>query len=127
MERAALAAVLALVVGMPALHAQTAPTDAEVQKGIREVENGDYDTAILTLDTAARRIAKDPARAGDLSQAYIYLGLSYVAKGREAAARAQFREALLRARDLTLSPEKFPPQVIDLFEATRQDLRREAG
>ena len=127
MQRAALAAVLALALGMPSLYAQNAPADAEVQKGIREVEEGDYDSAILTLDNAARRLAKDPARIGELAQAYVHLGLAYVAKGREAAARAQFREALLRARDLTLSPDKFPPKVVDLFEATREDLRREAG
>lgn len=127
MQRAALAAVLALALGMPSLRAQDAPADVEVQKGMREVEEGDYDGAILTLDNAARRLAKDPARIGELAQAYVHLGLAYVAKGREAAARAQFREALLRARDLTLSPDKFPPKVIDLFEASRQDLRREAG
>lgn len=119
------AAVLALALGTPFLAAQDAPADAEVQRGLREVEEGDYDAAILTLDNAARRLAKDPARLGELAQAYVHLGLAYVGKGRDAAARAQFREALLRARDLTLSPDKFPPKVIDLFEATRQDLRRE--
>jgi hypothetical protein len=90
------------------------------------VEEGDYDAGILTLDNAARRLAGDPARTRELSQAYLYLGIAYLGKGHEAAARAKFRDALGQLRDLVLSPEKFPPKVIDLFEAAREETRRAA-
>ena len=124
MARALLSFMLAL--GLAALPgvvpAQTpAPADPEVAKGVKLVEDGDYDGAILTLDNASRRLASDPSRAKDLSQAYLYLGIAYVGKGHEAAARAKFREALTQIRDLTLSPDKFPPKVIDVFEAARAE------
>lgn len=113
-----LSTALALAPGM--LLAQ-APSDPEVAKGIKLVDEGDYDGAILTLDNASRRLAADPSKTKDLSQAYLYLGIAYVGKGHEAAARAKFREALGQIKTLTLSPEKFPPKVIDVFEAARQE------
>jgi hypothetical protein len=112
----------ALLVAAPeGLLAQSAPTDPDVVAGVRQVDDGDYDRAILTLDNAARRLAGDPAKVGDLSQAYLYLGIAYIGKGHEAAAKAKFREALNQIKDLTLSPEKFPPKVIDAFEAAKQE------
>jgi hypothetical protein len=112
-------AVAGLLVGPPSPAAQKLAADPDVTEGVRLVETGDYDAAILTLDNAARRLAADPARVRDLSQAYLYLGIAYLGKGHEAAARAKFREAVTQVRDLTLSPEEFPPKVIDLFEAAR--------
>jgi tetratricopeptide (TPR) repeat protein len=116
---------LVLVFGLAAVPraatGQTAALDPEIGKGVALVEEGDYDGAILTLDSAARRLAANPAKARDLSQAYLYLGIAYLGKGHEAAAKANFREALGRIKDLTLSPEKFPPKVIDLFEAAREE------
>jgi hypothetical protein len=116
--------VLGLAIGgflAPTVAGQEAATDPVVVKGVGQVENGEYDAAILTLDAAARRLATDPAKARELSQAYLYLGIAYVGKGHEAAARAKFREAVVQMKDLSLSPEKFPPKVIDLFEAARQE------
>jgi len=111
----------------PIAAGQTVTSDAEVLRGIRQVEDGDYDPAIVTLDAAARRLTGDPARARDLSQAYLYLGIAYIGKGHEAAAKAKFREAVAQIKDLTLSPDKFPPKVIDLFEAARQEARAQSA
>jgi hypothetical protein len=110
-----------------AVHAQTTPSDPEVVNGIRHVEEGEFDTAIITLDAAVRRLAADPAKVRDLSQAYLYLGIAYVGKGHEAAAKANFREAMARIKDLSLSADKFPPKVIDLFEAARAEARVAPG
>jgi hypothetical protein len=117
-----LAACLALALAAPASAQAPVVKDADVLQGIRQVEDGDYDAAILTLDNAARRLSADPTHARELSQAYLYLGVAYVGKGHEAAAKAKFREAVIQLRDLTLSPEKFPPKVIDLFEAAREEV-----
>jgi tetratricopeptide (TPR) repeat protein len=116
-----LLAVAGLLVGPPSPAAQKMAADPDVTEGVRLVETGDYDAAILTLDNAARRLAADPARVRELSQAYLYLGIAYLGKGHEAAARAKFREAVTQVRDLTLSPDEFPPKVIDLFEAARAE------
>lgn len=99
-------------------------SDLEVLKGVKLVDDGDYDGAILTLDNAARRLSADPAKARDLSQAYLYLGIAYVGKGQEAAAKARFRDALAQIKDLTLSPEKFPSKVINVFEAARDEIAK---
>jgi hypothetical protein len=120
-----MAVCLALALANP-LGAQGPTNDPDVALGIQQVEEGDYDAAILTLDNAARRLSADPARSRELSAAYLYLGVAYVGKGHEAAARAKFREAVKQLRDLTLSPEKFPPKVIDLFEAARSEARTAA-
>ena len=128
MSRKVLSVVLALGllgVTFPAA-AQPAPSDPEVVKGIRQVDEGDYDAAIVTLDAASRRLAGDPARVRDLSQAYLYLGIAYVGKGHEAAAKAKFREAVRQIKDLVLSTDKYPPKVIDLFEAAREEVSRDA-
>ncbi len=123
MIRGITCAVVACLLAAGPLPAQQAKVgDPEVAKGIRLVEDGDYDGAIFTLDAAARRLATDPAHAADLPQAYLYLGIAYVGKGHEAAAKAKFREALKRAGDLSLSPDRYPPKVIDIFEAARNEV-----
>jgi hypothetical protein len=119
-----LLAMAGVLVGSLASPAQKSGADPDVNEGIRLVEIGEYDAAILTLDNAARRLAKDPARVEELSRAYLYLGIAYLGKGHEAAARARFRDAVTQMRDLTLSPEEFPPKVINLFEAAREDTLR---
>jgi hypothetical protein len=127
MRRALAVAAVALLIGPPDLRAQAPKPDPDVAAGIRQVEEGDFDAAILTLDNAARRLAADPTRVRDLSQAYLYLGIAYVGKGHEAAAKAKFREAVTRIKDLSLSPDKFPPKVIDLFEAARDEASHAAA
>jgi hypothetical protein len=123
MRRMLALSVTAVLAASPAGLAQAPTPDAEVERGIRQAEDGDYDPAIVTLDAAARRLAGDPSRARDLSQAYLYLGIAYIGKGHEAAAKAKFREAVAQMKDLSLSPDKFPPKVIDLFEAARAEAR----
>jgi len=112
-------AVLALS-GRP-VPAQTI-TDPEVAKGIRELDDGEFEAAILTLDAATRRLAGDPKATRDVAEAYLYLGVAYLGKGAETSAKAQFREALARAKDLKLSPEKFAPKVIEIFEKARDEV-----
>jgi hypothetical protein len=115
--------VFVLAGGLAAAPARPGPqADPEVQKGVRSLAEGDYDAAIVALDAAARRLAADPARRQELAQAYLHLGIAYVGKGHEAAAKAKFRDALHEIHDLSLSAERFPPKVIDLFEAARAEM-----
>jgi hypothetical protein len=122
MRQGTAALCVALLVSPGMLFAQTTITDAEVLTGISQVENGEYDQAIFTLDSACRRLAGDPEKKGELSQAYLYLGIAYFGKGHEAAAKAKFREAVLQFRSLSLSAEQYPPKIIDLFEAARAEV-----
>lgn len=128
MHRKVLSLVLVFLLASPVLYAQAQPatTDVDVLKGIALVEEGDYDGAIVTLDKAARRLAEMKKQPQDLSQAYLYLGIAYVGKGHEAAAKAKFKEALAQIRDLTLSADRFPPKVINAFEAAKEEAAKAA-
>jgi len=101
--------------------AQEAVTDPEVIEGIAQVEDGEYGTAVLTLDRAARRLSGDPDKTRDLSQAYLYLGIAYFGQGHEAASKANFRDAIRQFGDISLNPELYPPAIINLFEAAREE------
>ena len=118
---------LALVVTL-ALPRPAAPqsADPEVRKGVKLTDEGDYDEAIVTLDAAVRRLAAaaSPANEKDRAEAYLYLGIAYLAKGHEAAARAHFRDAIARVKDMRLTSDKFSPRVIEVFEKAREDAAR---
>jgi hypothetical protein len=62
-----------------------------------------------------------------VAQAYLHLGVAYLGKGHEASARAQFREALARVKDLNLTPDRFAPKVIEAFEQARVEAGRGAA
>jgi hypothetical protein len=118
---------LFLVLGLAATGFPEPPVaDADVRRGIALVDDGEYDSAIIALDGAVRRLASTPGHAmNDLAEAYFYLGVAYLGKGQETSAKARFREAVQQARDMSPSPEKFPPRVIELFEKAREESRAE--
>jgi hypothetical protein len=122
MARTLLSCLLALAMATAASAATPSGTHPDVLKGIKQVEEGEYDAAIVTLDTAARRL-QAAGNSKDLAQAYLYLGIAFVGKGQETAARARFRDAIAQARDMDLSAAKFPPKVIELFEKAKEDSR----
>ena len=99
------------------------PAEPDLAAGIRQVEDGDYSAAVITLDRAARALQGEKDRAHDLARAYLYLGIAYVGLGSETSARARFRDALAQSQDLRLDPEQFPPKVIELFERARDENR----
>jgi hypothetical protein len=112
--------ILALAVPGPA---PAASGTEELARGVRQVAEGDFENAVLTLDAAVRSLAQEPARVRELAQAYLHLGITYVALGQRERARASFKEALLRDKDLRLLPDRFSPKVIAAFEEARQELR----
>lgn len=90
--------------------------DSYVAMGIRQVKEGDLETALFTLDTAVRRLATQPGHVADLVQAYVYLGVAYVGLNHDQAAKGKFREALKLDPGLRLSPDEFSARVIKVFE-----------
>jgi len=122
------ALALFLVLGLATIVASQTPpiADPDVRRGIALVDEGEYDSAILALDAAVRRLAADKGHSTrDLAEAYFYLGVAYLGKGHETSAKARFREAVQQARDMSPSPEKFPPRVIELFEKAKEESRAE--
>jgi hypothetical protein len=127
--------ILAFVVlaGIP-LWAQS-PPDAELAAGVRLVEEGDFEKAVVTLDGVARRLKGDPGRVQELGRTHLYLGVAYVGLDQEGKAKAAFREALphlmvkaqretggkAEVKDLTLGAFGFSPKVIQVFESAKRE------
>lgn len=112
--------VLALIAG-PA-HAQTAPgqPEATLTLGIKQVDEGNFQAALFTLDAVARRLVLEPAmHATDLSQAYLYRGVALVGLGQEEGAKGSFAAALQYDKTLRIGEDRFPPRVVRVFEAAR--------
>src|SRR5262249_29796667 len=57
------------------------------------------------------------------AQAYLHLGIAYVALDQRERARAAFREALVLDKDLRLGADRYSPKVIAAFEEARQDVK----
>lgn len=115
------AVAVILLVACPVL-AQTPPaSDPDLVKAIRLVEEGEFAEGIILLDQLVPRFLKSPSASQDLTQAYLYLGVAYLGKGHESAARARFRDALAQVKDLRLTSERFAPKVIELFEQARAE------
>jgi len=94
--------------------------DADLERGIRLVDDGDYAEALLVLDAVVKRMEADPQHdRALLARAHLNLGIAYIGLSHEEAARAQFAAALAQVRGLRLSPEQYPPKVIEAFEAAR--------
>lgn len=115
---------------LPSLaEAQAQPPDPQLVEGIRQVKEGDFETAVLTLDGVTRRLAGDPARRRDLAQACVYLGIAYLALDQRQPAHDRFLQALEQDHDLRLSPDRFSPKVVAAFEQARKEAeaRRPGG
>jgi tetratricopeptide (TPR) repeat protein len=102
-------------------------SDPELAQGVRQVREGDFESAVTTLESAVRRLSGMPERSRELVQAYLNLGVAYVALDQPETARGRFKEALIRDRKLKLSPAEYSPKVLAVFEEARREARRAGG
>lgn len=97
-----------------------------IEKGIALYENGDFDKAIGEFKQVISELKdrpEDDARNEGLFTANLYLGMSYLGKGKESLAKESFKNAFRAAPQKTLSPEQYPPKVISLYnEVVSQSL-----
>lgn len=93
---------------------------ATLEMGIAQFTEGDFETAVFTLDSVVRSLADRPGAL--LARALLYLGAAYVGLDHEDAARGKFRDAAKLDRALRASPDQFPGRVVDLFEHERLKL-----
>ena len=114
----------ALVIMPLPLRAQSG--DPELAQGVRQVRDGDFEGAVTTLESVVRRLSSVPERSRELVQAYVNLGVAYVALDQRDAARSRFGDALARDRNLKLSTAEYSPKVLAVFEEARQRARQAA-
>jgi hypothetical protein len=110
----------------PGLRAAAAPA-TDLATGIRQVQEGDFENAVLTLQAVTRALGGQTARRLELAQAWLYLGIAHVALDQTDGARAAFKAAIGQNRSLRLSEERFSPKVIAAFEAARREAEAAAG
>jgi hypothetical protein len=120
--KSAIALMVAAALIAAVIPAATAQEVADLEKGIRQVEGGEFEDAVITLDAVARRLALEGRQPKDLARAYTYLAIAYLQMSQEQTAKAKFLEALHADKDLRLDPKQLPPKVIQFF----QDAEREA-
>lgn len=116
-----------LVVGLLPHVALALPQDpspaaaASLETGVRQVNDGDFEKGIFTLDAVIKRLTPEAgSNAWGLAQAYLYKGAAYVGLAQEEPAKASFREALKHNPNLRVSEKDFPPRVVRVFEAARK-------
>lgn len=115
--------VLVLLTSSGRLAAQSQAPDLELATGIRQVLEGEFEAAVVTLDSAARRLSGQTGHSKDAARAYLYLAVAYLGLSEEAKAKSRFLDAINFDSTLSVTPQEFPPRVIRLFE----EARREAG
>jgi hypothetical protein len=94
--------------------------DSELEKGVRQAQEGEYDQAVVTLDRAVKRLGDRGAPARDLSRAHVYLAVAYVGLGQEQAARGSFLEALRVDPTLELAQDEYPARIVRFFDEVRR-------
>lgn len=125
MSRAVCVVFAAALASGPAWDADTSSGAASLAEGIRQVNDGDFEAALLTLDGVVRQLGADPARQKDLAQAYLYLGVAFVGLGQDALAQRKFAAALRRDKDLLVTPAEFPMKVVRAFQAAQAAVAEE--
>jgi hypothetical protein len=120
MRRAVAALLLLALVGPTSVRAQASMTpEQEAAEGIRQVEQGDFESAVVTLDSAVKRLDGQPGRQALVQNALLQLGVALVALEQRDAAKARFRRALELDPKLRLRADSFSPKVIGVFEQAR--------
>jgi hypothetical protein len=124
MKQRALAAVmiaLLMPIGPPPLLAQSAPAD--LGTGIRQVQSGDFDAAVITLEGVVARGGAGLS-AQDKGRAYLYLSVAYHGLDQNDKAKQRLLSALQADPGLTLDPKEFPPKIMDFFAQTLKQAGR---
>jgi hypothetical protein len=116
-------------VGPATASVQEPPGTAEsgVAMGVRQVEDGDFEGAVKTLEAAIARLRGDPQRVRLLVQADIQLAVAHVALDHATEAVQAFSEALALDPSLRLGADRYSPKVLRAFETAREQAARRTG
>ncbi len=121
----ALTALLILALATLGSAPDSATQEPDLRLGIRQVEEGEFDQAVLTLDAAARRLKESGASGEPLAQAHFYLAIAYLGLGLESSARERFRQAWAENRNLSVTARDYAPNVVGLYDQVRQQAEAE--
>lgn len=94
--------------------------DPEMEKGIRQAQEGEFEQAIATLQGVLPRLHERKAPPHDIARAHVYLGVAHLGLNDPATARTSFLEAIRIDPTLKLSSEEYPPRIVRAFEEARR-------
>jgi hypothetical protein len=120
------AVVVAVALAMARGPVLSAPPD-DLARGIAQVEGGEFDAAVITLDSVVRRLSAQASPPADLARAYLYLAIAYLGMSQEQAAKARFLDALKADRSLELTTGEFPPRIVQFFEQVKRESESESA
>jgi tetratricopeptide (TPR) repeat protein len=100
--------------------AQPQPRLPELDKASEQVDSGDFEEAVKTLNQA---LAQPDLTDDQLAEAYRLLGLAHLYLGNEDSARLAF-EKLLQARPDYELPKSAPPKIRSLYARIKDDVRK---
>ena len=98
-------------------------SEPSVSDGIRQVDEGDLSSAVVTLTGALQRL--DSVRGPEQERAlgYVYLGMAQLGLGQADPARASLRYAWSLNQGARLDPKRFPPRVVRLYDEVGAEVR----
>lgn len=105
---------------VPLLLGQVVPKNEAVEKAAKQVDEGDFEDAIRTLE---KGIDQPDLTDDQLAEMYRLLGLSHLYLGNEDKARDAF-EKLLQARPDYDLPKSAPPKIRSLYARIKDDIRK---
>lgn len=112
--------VLAVLLGIGSpLPTRAQAGDPEMEKGIRQAQEGEFEQAIVTLQGALPRLLERKAPPRDVARIHVYLGVSHLGLNDPAAGKASFLEAIRIDPTLRLGSDEYPPRIVRAFEEAR--------
>lgn len=112
-------AVVSMLAATPAF-SQLAPRNDALTRGQQQVDDGDFEDAVKTLEAG---IDAPDLTDEQLAELYRLLGLSHLYLGNEDKARDAF-EKLLQARPDYELPKATPPKIRTLYARIKDDIRK---
>jgi hypothetical protein len=94
-----------------------------VRDGIRQVDEGDLQAAVVTLTDALRRMDAAQAPEKERALGYVYLGMAQLGLEQDSPARASLRYAWSLNQGARLDPKLFPPRVVRLYDEVGAEVR----
>jgi hypothetical protein len=120
-----LVAMASFLAFQPPASAQAPPASAtaDLATGIRQVDEGDLEAAVITLDAVVQRLKQEKGHEADLAKAHLYLSMAHLGLSQWERAKGEMREAWRNNRTLALDPREFPPRVVQLYEQVKQEAK----
>jgi tetratricopeptide (TPR) repeat protein len=98
------------------------PSDPYFERGLKQMAEGNYQEAVLTLEPVARRL--QGTKTKEQARAEFYLGVAYLEMNRQALAKERFSAALEHDPSFKPTSSAFSSKVMGFFGAVREGARK---